>query len=183
MENFLNNTEFLKNAEAKIQQKVSLAKERALTEKEYEEVSEAEYEMQSIQNKRELTDKEVFHYHQFRDKMNNASIEVETLTEARRVMGILGFDAHSIIDTLAHENAHGNKAEQLGANHHGYSFTLSETADGKFAVQPQAITSIPDEWSTKKANEVDAQILQAPDEYGNKMSDSDKKKLEEIYRQ
>lgn len=180
MENFLNNTEFLKNAEAKIQQKVSLAKERALTEKEYEEVSEAEYEMQSIQNKRELTDKEVFHYHQFRDKMNNASIEVETLTEARRVMGILGFDAHSIVDTLSHENAHGNKAEELGAKHLGYKFVLIKSVNGGFIVQPQAMTYIPDEWSKEKQNDTEAKILSAPEEYGNEMSESDRNYLKDL---
>lgn len=121
MENVSNNNEFLQNAEAKIQQKISVAKEHALTEKEYEEVAEAEFEMQNIQTKRELTDKKVFHYSQFRDKMNNATVEVETLTEARRV---IGFDAHSITDTLSHENTHGNKAEQLGAKHLGYKFVL-----------------------------------------------------------
>ena len=180
MENSSNNSEFLKNAEAKIQQKVSIAKENALTEREYEDVSEAEYEMQSIQNMRELTDKEVFHYHQFRDKMNKASIEVETLTEARRVMGILGFDPHSIIDTLSHENAHGNKAEELGAKHLGYKFVLIKSANGGFLVQPQAMTYIPDEWDKEKQNDTEMKILQAPEEYGNEMSQSDKNYLEDL---
>ena len=183
MEQFPNPTKLPEQIEAQLQQKISFAKEHALTHEAEQEISEKKFEMEAISSQRELTDEEVELFYSFREKMNDATTRVETLPEARRVMEVLGFNEADLIDTLAHENAHGNKAEQLGANHHGYSFTLSETADGKFAVQPQAITSIPDEWSTKKANEVDAQILQAPDEYGNKMSDSDKKKLEEIYRQ
>jgi len=82
MENFTNNPEFLKSVEAKLQQKILIAKENALTKEEYEEIAEADFESQNIQNKRELTEKEAFHYQQFKDRINKATIQVETLTEA-----------------------------------------------------------------------------------------------------
>ncbi len=180
MENFTNNSEFLKNVEEKIQQKVSFAKEHALTQEEYKIVSEMEFEMQGIQNERELTDEEVNYYHDFRQKMNDATVEVETLPEMRRVMGVLGFDAHSIVDIMSHENAHGNKAEQLGAQHLGYRFMIIKGDNGGIIVQPQASLYIPDEWDAEKQKAVHLATLQAPDEYGNEISDSDKKSLDQI---
>ena len=180
MENFLNNTEFLKNAEAKIQQKISFAKAHALTQEEYKIVSDMEFEMQGIQNKRELTDDEVNYYHDFRQKMNDATVEVETLPEMRRVMGILGFDANSIVDIMSHENAHGNKAQQLGAQHLGYRFMIIKGDNGGIIVQPQASLYIPDEWDAEKQKAVHLATLQAPDEYGNEMSESDKNYLKDL---
>jgi hypothetical protein len=112
--------------------------------------------------------------------MNDATVEVETLPEMRRVMGILGFDANSIIDIMSHENAHGNKAEQLDAQHLGYRFMIIKGDNGGIIVQPQASLYIPDEWDADKQKAVHLATLQAPDEYGNAISDSDKKSLDQI---
>lgn len=172
-------SEKLANLEIELQQKIQIAKENALTEEEYEEVAEKEFEMQSIQNKRELSDEEVEYYYNFREKMNKATIEVATLTEAKRIMEILRFPSEELIDTLAHENAHGNKAEQLGAQHLGYKFVVIE-ANGGYAIQPQANIYIPDEWDKKKQNTVLSQITNAPEEYGNTLSDGDRRDIADL---
>lgn len=64
MENFSGNKN-LKKLESEIQNKVSFAKEHALSEKEYENIKKEEYQLQLIQNKRELTDEEVEHFFLF----------------------------------------------------------------------------------------------------------------------
>ena len=133
--------------------------------------------MQDIQNKRELADEEVNHFYEFRKRMTEATIIVETLPEARRVMEILGFNKNSLIDTLSHENAHGNKAEQLGAKHFGYKFCLIKTDNGDFLIQPQASIEIPEDWEKGKQDEVLTKIIEAPEEYDNKMSKGDKEDL------
>lgn len=112
--------------------------------------------------------------------MNNASVTVETLSEARRVMGILGLDAHFIVDTMAHENAHGNRAEQLGSEHLGYQFLLIKNSDGNFIVGPKAIIVIPDEWDKERQKIVHSETLRAPADYGNEMSESDKEALKQL---
>ena len=182
MEKFPSLTKLPENIESEIQEKISFAKDHALTEVESLEIDQKEVELEKICNERELTDDEVEHFFSFRERMNDATIRVSTLPEARRTMEILGFDADNLVDTLSHENAHANKAEQLGANHTGYNFIITETKDGRYEVGPQAVTSTPDDWLAEHKRHVEAQILQAPDEYGNKMSDSDKQKLKEIYK-
>jgi len=94
-------------------------------------------------------------------------------------MVILGLSTYSTNDTLSHENAHANKAEQLGATHIGYKFVLIKE-DGGFNVQPQANYYIPDEWNKEKQNAVNIEITKAPEEYGNKMSHGDKRYLEDL---
>jgi len=146
----------LENIETKIKKKISSAKEYALNEEQYREAVEKGFD---------LTDATVF---------------VDTLTEARIAMEILGFDEDSLVDTLSHENAHGNKAQQLGAKHDGYKFVLIRGNNGGFRVQPQARVYIPDEWDKEKQNSVLLEIIKAPEEYGNSVSDHDKHDLEKL---
>jgi hypothetical protein len=178
MESFSKN-EILDKLEVELRGKIDFAKENALSEEEYEEVSEKEFEMQSIQNKRELTDEEVEYYFDFRERMNKATIEVKTLIEAKRIMELLNFKQETLIDTLAHENAHGNVAEQHGAQHIGYKFVVIE-GKGGYIIQPQANIYLPDEWDKNKQNFVLARITQAPEEYGNSISEGDKRDLKEL---
>lgn len=176
MEN-LSKNEYLNNIEASLQKKVTSAKMSALSEEEYKNILEEESKMQDIESKRKLTDKEVNHFYKFRKRMTEATIIIETLPEARRVMEILGFNNNSLIDTLSHENAHGNKAEQLGAKHLGYKFCLIKADNGDFLIQPQASIDIPEDWEKKKQNEVLTKIIEAPEEYDNKISHGDKEDL------
>lgn len=167
--------------ELKLQQKISYAKEHCLTLEEEKQINEKLIEGTIIQNKRELTDEEVEYYYSFRDRLDQASVVVDTINEAKRVMELIGFTDDSTIDTLEHENAHANKAMQLGANFGGYKFSIVRDIDGGYLITPMAITSIPDDWSDKKREEVETQIIKAPEEYGNRMSEADKQELKIKY--
>lgn len=174
-------SEFLNNKEFEIREKLAFAKKHALSPEEQKEAMDKEREMQGIQQKRELTSPEVEYYYTFREKMNAATIEVETLPEARRTMELLGLNYDAIIDTLSHENAHGNKAEQLGADHIGYKFLLTREPGGRLGVHPQAYIYIPDEWDKETQKAVLSEVTWAPEDYGNSLSDDDKKDLEQLY--
>jgi hypothetical protein len=177
MENFKN--EVMDNMEAELQKKIAFAKEHVLSKEEYEQGLKKDFEMRGIENTRELTDEEVEYFHSFREKINEATIEVQTLPEAKRAMEMLGFDYEAVADTLSHENAHGNKAEQLGAKHLGYRFLLIRMPEG-LVVQPQANLYIPDEWDEKTQNDVLTQITNAPEEYGNELSEGDLRDLNHL---
>ena len=176
MEN-LSKNEYINNIEAGLQKKVTSAKISALSEEEYENILEEESKIQDIESKRRLTDEEVNHFYEFRKRLTKATITVKTLPEAKMVMKILGFDNDSLINTLSHENAHGNKAEKLGAKHLGYKFCLIKADNGDFIVQPQASIDIPEDWEREKQNKVLSEIIEAPEKYDNKMSQGDKEDL------
>lgn len=177
MDRFPGQKSLSEQVEYKLQEKVSYAKSHCLTIEEEAEINEKLIEGMVIQRERELTNDEVEYYYLFRERLDEASITVDTLPEARRIMEMIGFSNDSLIDTLSHENAHANKAMQLGANFGGYKFLIIKDVDGGYLVNPMAETSIPEDWSDEKREEVDTKIIGAPYEYGNRMSDGDRKEL------
>ncbi|MBA3732942.1 hypothetical protein H0W91_01030 [Patescibacteria group bacterium] len=174
-------TSLPEEVENKLQGKIFHAKSYCLTISEEKEIASKLIEATIIQKDRELTDEELEYYYSYRERLDEASILVETLLEAKRVMEILGFDHDSLIDTLSHENSHTNKAMQLGANFGGYNFLLIKDTDGGYLITPSATTSIPEDWSKEKKEEAMTKIISAPDEYGNKMSEMDKMELKIRY--
>ena len=90
---------------------------------------------------------------------------------------MIGFNGDSLIQTLSHENAHANKAIQLGADFNGYKFSITKDIDGGYLVMPAVVVSIPEEWDRRKKKNVDIQVIRAPDEYGHEMSQADKNEL------
>ena len=175
------NSEFLNKLEIEIRNKIAFAIENALSEDKYKKILEEEFKMRDIEKKRELSDQEVEQFFPFRDQLNKATVFVETITEARRVMEILKFNTHSLLDTIAHENAHGNRAEQLGAKHLGYNFLIIKRNNGGLGVIPQASLYIPDEWDKETQQAVLSEITWAPDDYGNEISESDKRDLKHLH--
>lgn len=179
MENFQKN-ESPSSIETDLQEKITSAKTHALSQEEYKNILDEELKMKDIESERELRDEEVNHFHEFRKRMTEATIVVETLLEAKKVMEILGFSNDSLINTLSHENAHANKAEQLGAYHLGYKFCLIKTNNGDFLVQPQASIDIPRHLEKEEQNKMLSEIIFAPDEYNNKLSEGDREDLEHL---
>ncbi len=179
MENFQKN-ESLSSIETDLREKINFAKIHALSQEEYENILDEEFKMKDIESKRKLTDEEVNYFYEFRKRMIEATITIGTLPEAKRVMEILGFDNASLIDTLSHENAHGNKAEQLGAWHLGYKFCLIKADDGDFLIQPQANINIPENLEKEEQNKILSEIIFAPEEYDNKLSRGDREDLEHL---
>lgn len=158
-----NSIENFNNLEKDINVKVSYAKEHAIQLEEFDRLKmEGDLDSVNIQ------------------KIKKATISVETLPEARLALQILGFLNYEALDIIEHENAHANKADELGTaseykglHHEGYNFIVINRGDGIFEIQPQARVYIPDEWSQEKQNAATELIAQAPEEYGNALSESD----------
>lgn len=102
----------------------------------------------------------------------HAKIHVRTLPEFKMLLEKIGMQGDSLIDSLEHENAHANKAEELGARHEGYQVLCLRYKNG-FGYIPQVSIYIPDRWSLHKQKEVSGKIINAPEEYGNSLSPDD----------
>ena len=102
----------------------------------------------------------------------HAKIHVKTLPEFKMVLEKIGMPYDNLIDTLEHENAHANKAEELGALHEKYAILCIKYKDG-YGYIPQAGIYIPDEWTNEKQMHVKNKIISAPEEYGNYLSQDD----------
>jgi len=178
MENyFKNENNSAIRMKVELQKKINFAKEHALSQEEYEQGMKNKFELRDIENKQDLTTDEIKYLVSLQHKINEATVEAENLFEFRHAMEILGFKHETIIYALSHENAHGNKAEQLGATHIGYRFILVNTPEG-LGVQPQTSIYIPDELDEKVKNNTLVQIIKAPEEYGGEMSEGDLRDLD-----
>ncbi|NTV44079.1 MAG: hypothetical protein HGA67_00070 [Candidatus Yonathbacteria bacterium] len=150
--------------EKELQEKIASAKKHALTWDQYSETTKDE------------------HAEEVKEIVSQATVFVETLPEFRRALELLSFDDTSLLDTLVHENAHGNKADELGAEHQGYKIILINNGDGRFAAQPQSYIYIPDEWAQEKQDATLNEIYKAPEAQGNALSPDDKEKLDGLIR-
>ena len=111
--------------------------------------------------------------------LEKATITADTLFEFGLAMELLGMSKEEIQDHLAHENAHANKTEALGAQHLSYKITLVRSGND-YLFQPFAHIYIPDEWNSEKIKETMRQVTCAPEEYGNKLSPDDIEKLKNL---
>ncbi|MFA5773085.1 MAG: hypothetical protein WC908_00200 [Candidatus Paceibacterota bacterium] len=122
-------------------------------------------------------------------KLENATIKVNTLNEFRLALEKLknlrifkDFGEKQINELISHENAHANKAEELGAEHKSFKIVIIKNNENDYALSTTtAEIYIPEEWDAKKKREVLVQIFKAPEIYGgSNMSSYDKKMLLEI---
>ncbi|MFH1608426.1 MAG: hypothetical protein ABH951_00200 [Patescibacteria group bacterium] len=116
----------------------------------------------------------------WKKKIEKSTLTMQTLPELRYALEVMKLSKEVIEDTLAHENAHGNKADELGARHLGYKLTFAKSKNGGICFFPMAELYIPEEdegWTKEKQKRVDEEITRAPEIYGNELSDSDKEKL------
>lgn len=105
--------------------------------------------------------------------LDKATIAAENLHEYKLILETIGLSEEEIKDLLAHENAHANKAESLGAKHLSYKISIMVDRDNHYLYQPFSHLHIPEEWSEEKVKDAWIKIAKAPEEYGNKMSSSD----------
>ncbi len=115
--------------------------------------------------------------------LEESTLTVKTLPELRYVLEQLKIPNEAVEDTLAHENAHGNVTQKLGARHLGYKLLFMKNGEGKLSFIPQASLYIPEEdegWSKEKQSIVNYQVIRAPADYGNELSQSDIEKLKGI---
>jgi hypothetical protein len=116
-----------------------------------------------------------------KDFFDENTLIIQTLPEFKFAMEYIGFSNNALLDTIEHENAHGNMAESVGAEHHGYNLIFQRNEQGKLVVQPQAIIYIPDEWSKEDQENANYDITIAPEVYGNSLSDGDREDLKNNY--
>lgn len=117
--------------------------------------------------------------------LDNAAVKVTTLNEFRWALEMLSnykgldyLDKERIDRIIAHENAHSNKAEMLGADHNCYSIPILKDNNVYILRHLSTVISNIDD---KNYKEDLIKILEAPDEYGEKMSESDIKMRKDIY--
>ena len=117
------------------------------------------------------------------EKIQSARIHAYNLNDFRYALEAAGASKQQVEFLVSHENAHANKAVQLGAQFEDYYFTIYSESNGELDLDVGATISIPEKgrtWTNEKRKETDIQITRAPDEYGNKMSEDDKKRLDQL---
>jgi hypothetical protein len=153
---------------------VDVAEKNAISWEEYNE-----YE--SICSKDDFSDEEEARFDELDAKVTRATVLCDNTNDFKYALEYFG--VNDPIDTLAHENAHANKAEQLGVEFEGYFLKMIKAPDGHYIVDIGAYCNMDnkeEEWSVMKQKEASIQIIRAPDEYGNKMSQDDIDKLDKI---
>src|SRR3989344_3503675 len=106
------------------------------------------------------------------------SLEAENLFEFRLLLEFFDIAEKDIINTIAHENAHANKAssfENKGVKHLGYMLKITVAKNGESTFMPQARLGFPDEFRELKKDhkEIIKAVYSAPLEYGDKLSTND----------
>lgn len=113
-------------------------------------------------------------------EFEKTALFLETLPEFDYALNALNLPGDTIKDVVEHENAHANKAEELKANEVKYGIGFMRKANGEKAILPFVYHKISGEkegWSEERQKDANQKITQAPEEYGNKLSPSDIKKL------
>ena len=111
-------------------------------------------------------------------KMAKSSVTVKTLYELKMLLEKSKMDKETQISVLAHENAHGNKADSLGAKHESYILSVWKIGD-KFGYSVGTHITHPDAWDKDKDKNVSIEYTKAPEEYGGYLSDKDKEDIEQ----
>lgn len=119
------------------------------------------------------------------DKLNLASVLVKTLPEFKILLSKLNLKESDVIDILDHENAHANKAEflidkgKMDIEIEGYAITfIKDGNEDRFIYQPRIRVIYPENLSQTEKSNFRKQVIFAPEEYGNELSENDKKMLD-----
>lgn len=108
------------------------------------------------------------------ERIDRASVRAKTLTDFRFTLEEFGLSHENVIDFLAHENAHANKADQLSDSFQYYILTIL-LRDGKLVGQPATIFDF-DHTDPETRHRLQ-QITNAPLEFGSKLSEGDEESL------
>ncbi len=115
-----------------------------------------------------------------RGRLRNSSVTVETLPEFRILLELVfGVDSPDVQNALEHENAHANVVQQEGAIFTGYSLLVAKDGE-EYNFLPGTDYETPKRWSVKKREDVYERILNAPNKYGNELSESDRIRLSKL---
>lgn len=130
----------------------------------------------------EASESDIAELEAIRSKLLDSSIMVHSLADLRTLLNIaLNEDQNLVQDAMEHENAHANVVEREGAIFNGYCLRIMKMQqEGSYGYRPSVDFDTPLSWPAEKRIEVYKRILEAPEEYGNAMSKSDKQRLSEV---
>lgn len=116
-----------------------------------------------------------------KDTIDRASVHVDDLISYKLLLSKLGISKKDEFDILEHENAHANVAEQNKGLLEGYKILFVRKGNG-FYYKPYIGLSnnVLNQFDDQKRKEILGNIIIAPEIYGNKLSEGDKRNLEEL---
>ena len=117
------------------------------------------------------------------EEILKSSTTVDNIAEFEIMLEILsdkfGSQHGWVENYLAHENAHGNVAEATGHDWVGYSTVFIKDNNNELTgIQPLNFTKSKPEWGPKEMLTKKIQVTEAPEKYGDKLSDGDKSELD-----
>lgn len=143
----------------------------------YDEYQNLNSRLEDLNTKENLSIEEDREFADIMDRINLASFHTKELIDFKLAMERFGLSDQNVIDFLSHENAHANKADELGVGFDEYLLTVL-VKDGKLVGQPSTLFSLDLEHPETKT--ILKKITLAPEEYGGELSPSDIKSLDNL---
>lgn len=143
----------------------------------YDEYQNLNNRLEELSTKENLNAEESEEFSNIMEKINLASFHTKELIDFKLAMERFGLSEENVIDFLAHENAHANKADELDAGFDKYLLTIL-VRDGNLVGQPSTLFNL--DLDHPDAKKILKKITLAPEEYGNKLSPSDIKSLNNL---
>lgn len=115
--------------------------------------------------------------------LDESSVIVQSLQEFRILISktIGKLDAGNIDRIVAHENAHANVVQSEGAHFSGYRLlVVKDSTNGSFSYRPGVKYDPPEDWDAERRQKAQINILSAPEDYGDRLSGSDKERLDRL---
>lgn len=176
MENFKSNFEQMKSH---ITEAIKEKRKHAITNEELDSLgTEHEFLLKKIFD-RTNSENDLVRKKEIEEELRKSTLFCKNLVEFRLALESLNISEKDIQDLLQHENAHGNKASELGANHESYNLTFLIDQEGRESFRPQVGIFIPDEWDKDRQKDVMKKIILAPEGQDNPLSAGDKRQLEQ----
>lgn len=172
-------------------QEIQRAKKDVFDFNVYKNINKKILDMAEKESVRELSLKEKAEYDTLVNRLVDAGITAKTIPEFRALLEQIGLKTKQIEKILAHENAHANKAEEIGGekSFKGYNINFIKSPILKKLFipfhptsysQPHAIIEPPEGLSTKERADFYKKVLEAPEKYGEELSPDDIKALNKL---
>lgn len=172
-ENTLEQSSNWEGRKAEIEHEIEMLRQDCLTEEEFDLIRSYLEIPESLTAEIELD---------LKKRLDSSTLFLRTLPELAYALEAVKFPKETKEDILAHENAHGNKADEVGAKHDGYKLVFIKDKNGKLIFAPAAQITIPknDVWAKERQAKTRIEITQAPEMHGNKLSEQDKEDLRRL---
>ncbi len=110
------------------------------------------------------------------EELKRSSVMAYNLAELKIMLGEMESTKRDAIHIMEHENAHANVAERTGHKFLGYGVLFIRTNAG-YVYAPNIVTWYEEDpsWTLLHVIEKDLEVLRAPEVYGNRLSEGDKR--------